>query len=397
MRYERFRQLLAKHLDGVPLSVDEQSEFRQALQDVPLEVQDAMADELLAKQSNTTDWNSSDKARLYENIQSTIATPKKSTRWPVFRMTRISQAALWLCILGLATAIWYLKMDYTKSENLAQATQATNTTDIDLLLQTEPILNMPDGQKLNVRLSAKDSLHQLGVQIKQDQNGMYYEIRHRESTSASGESEMYTFQTPKGTTSRIRFEDGTEVVLNSQSLLRYPATFSGNERRVSLEGEAYFDVAHQAGQPFIVSMAESEIKVLGTTFNVSAYAKDEAIITTLLTGKVQFKRGQQNFTLLPGEQSISTQSHFTKQLVSAQGYIMWMDGYFFFDNQSIASILETVKRWYDLDEIQFQTKSTEKFSGTFKRSKSLQELLSNLEKLGQTRYKIVGRRVIVMK
>lgn len=220
-----------------------------------------------------------------------------------------------------------------------------------------------------------------------------------ETSNTQNQLSYNNLKTPKGGEYQITLPDGTRVWLNSASSLRFPSAFTGNTRQVMLTGEAYFEVAKDKTKPFIVKTGETEIRVLGTRFNISGYSDDEVTTTTLIEGSVQLTKGAQHRILVPGQQAATSASSDDIQL--SQGNIAramaWKNGYFRFDDQDIRSIMKQVSRWYDVD-VEFKGKSlnSKQFGGTFYRTKDIAELLSHLEQLDNNiHFKMIGRRIVI--
>ena len=191
--------------------------------------------------------------------------------------------------------------------------------------------------------------------------------------------QVHTLTTPKGGTYQITLPDGTKVWLNAASSLRYPGSFDGDERVVELEGEAYFEVSEQVNErsqkmPFKVITSGQTVEVLGTRFNISAYADDPEIKTTLVEGKVKVALAGSTtdrspttdhrppITLSPGEQSTvrarlpGQGAVIGVQQVDVNQYTAWKDGLFIFNNEPLENILKQVARWYDV-EVDYQDDS----------------------------------------
>ncbi len=160
---------------------------------------------------------------------------------------------------------------------------------------------------------------------------------------------------PRGGSYSLQLEDGTTIHLNSESELVYPSVFASDSRTVSLVGEAYFDVAHDAGRPFIVDLDGYRIEVLGTQFNVTAYADEHLCRSTLVEGSVRIvprdaeQTGQEQILLSPGQQLVrNTESGaLSVASVDTKRYTAWMQREFVFDNTPLSEALRTVSRWYD--------------------------------------------------
>jgi len=207
-----------------------------------------------------------------------------------------------------------------------------------------------------------------------------------------------TLTIPPGGQYQVVLPDGTQVWLNSSSSLSYPTEFTGNSRTVKLTGEAYFEVAKNKDKPFYVEMNNVQVKVLGTHFNISAYADDNNLTTTLLEGSVQISKNGIQALLKPGQQAAIGCSANT--IVVSKAHIKeamaWKNGYFMFNDDNIVDIMKKVSRWYDAD-IEYQGNfANQRFGGTFTRSKSITDLLKNLEQISNVHFKITGRRITVM-
>lgn len=207
-----------------------------------------------------------------------------------------------------------------------------------------------------------------------------------------------TLTTPKGGEYQLVLPDGTKVWLNSASAISYPEVFTGKERHVKLTGEAYFEVAKNKEKPFYVSLNQVQVKVLGTHFNITAYADDQNITATLLEGAVQVTKNKVQSLLIPGQQAVvnTGSDNITVSEANIANAIAWKNGYFIFNDEDIRSIMKKISRWYDVDIDCQGTISNQNFGGTFHRSKGITELLHQLERIGKVHFKITGRRITVM-
>lgn len=170
----------------------------------------------------------------------------------------------------------------------------------------------------------------------------------------------------RGERSSVVLPDGTKVKLNSASNLVYPSNF-GRERRVKLSGEAYFNVAHDKKHPFIVELGNIDVRVLGTSFNISSYEDEENITIVLLEGKVQVVSKAKDYVMHPNDKVVYNKStsslHYTK--VCASDYIEWIKGNLYFENESLEVIVNVLSRAYNID-IRFASDGLkkERFTGT---------------------------------
>lgn len=184
-------------------------------------------------------------------------------------------------------------------------------------------------------------------------------------TANSNELEV---EAPAGSRMNIEFGDGTKVWLNHGSKLRYPYRFDSNCRKVFLTGEAYFMVAHNKNVPFIVSTKNLDIKATGTEFNVSAYADDNIVETTLVEGQVGiYERGSsiRMKALEPGDciKYNSLKNNCTMESGDIQKYIAWKDGFLIFKNDSIPEIAKKLERWFNVG-VKILNKNVKEFTCT---------------------------------
>ncbi|MDB5128863.1 FecR family protein [Mucilaginibacter sp.] len=240
-----------------------------------------------------------------------------------------------------------------------------------------------------------------GVKVTKTANGMLvYSFSKTNNTIAPGDvAQFNTITTPRGGQYKVTLEDGTLVWLNAASSIKFPQAFTGNSRVVEITGEAYFEVAKNKAKPFIVKANGTQVEVLGTHFNISAYNDDAKITTTLLEGSVRMSKGTSTVMLAPGQQGIVAQngSGITVSQADTEANLAWINGFFVFRDASIVDIMKLVSRWYDVDvEFQDDVQQNE-FGGTISRYKNITELLDNMRLTRTIHYKIDGRRVIIMK
>ena len=207
-------------------------------------------------------------------------------------------------------------------------------------------------------------------------------------------------RTPRGGTYQLLLPDGTRVFLNAETVLQFPSRFSGEKRIVELiQGEAYFEVEKDAAHPFVVQMAEQEIEVLGTHFNVSHYADEADIKTTLAEGKVRIRTAHSAVVLQAGEQAIQHAQGLRVKKVDVASVLAWKDGLFIAEGQDFKSMMRAIARWYDV-ELSFENDRAFEdlyIAMQIARTRTLQEVLDRLESTGEVRFKLAGRRVRVMR
>ena len=208
--------------------------------------------------------------------------------------------------------------------------------------------------------------------------------------------------TPTGGEYNLILPDGSKVKLNSQSNLKFPAAFGKDKREVELDGEAYFEVAKSPDVPFIVKTNSMRTVVYGTSFNISAYADDNYIQTTLITGSVgiELHQGQEvrEFKLVPGQQASldKTLNSITTKEVNTDIYTAWTKGLFVFENEPLEQILQKLSRWYDF-EVEFENDSLKKepFTGDLKRYESMNKILEMIAVASDIGFKTEGKKLMV--
>ena len=201
--------------------------------------------------------------------------------------------------------------------------------------------------------------------------------------------------TPRGGTYDLTLSDGTVVVLNAESSLKFPQTFNGNNRSVELTGEAYFQVAKNKSMPFIVKSGAQTITVLGTHFNVNAYNATKPS-TVLEEGSVRVQNGDEEVMLVPGQQADSKGSQLTVVQADMDAVLAWKQGYFRFNDESIPEIMLKISRWYDV-EVKYDGEITnEVFTGAISRFSNISDVLDMLERTKIVHFKLEGRRVTVL-
>ncbi|HEY6900894.1 MAG TPA: FecR domain-containing protein, partial [Puia sp.] len=194
---------------------------------------------------------------------------------------------------------------------------------------------------------------------------------------------------------KLVLSDGTQVWLNAQTTLTYPVSFTGKERVVKLTGEAYFEVAHDGTKPFKVVSNGQEVQVLGTSFDIKAYADEPVVQTTLLTGSVKLSASNNYVLLKPGQQAVlENNKDFSVNEVEPSESIAWKNGYFLFKNEGIESVMRTIARWYNVDVSYEGDVKKRRLGGTVSRYQNLDDLLKTIELTKSVKFKIEGRKVI---
>ena len=246
---------------------------------------------------------------------------------------------------------------------------------------------MPHPGKVGALLLTDNGLKQeinLAVNINFNSNGQLVEaglVDEKQMATA----EMISLIIPKGNNYKVVLSDGTKVWLNSHSRISFPKQFGSDRRQVSVEGEAYFEVAPDKNKPFIVHHERQDIIVLGTHFNVKCYADDKQVMTTLFEGRVNVKENDadKRLLLVPGEESVLGEiDFFTKRKADLAAVAAWRNGLFSFHNTPFSEVLKQISRWYNVDVIYKSALPNETFTGQVDRSVDFDLILKFLKGSG---------------
>jgi len=268
------------------------------------------------------------------------------------------------------------------------------------------ILTLADGSKISLDDAANGLLASQGnTAITKTENGqiVYEKNNIDKSKFMSNRSVINTIQTPKGGKYQIRLPDGSKVWLNSASTLSYPTTFAGNERKVQLEGEAYFEISPNKSIPFRVQSGNQIVEVLGTHFNINSYDDEDYVKTTLLEGSVRVILNSKanvvsNTKLLrPGEQSLTKSSNSGIRIENAdtEKAVAWKNGYFRFRNTPIREIMREIERWYDVELVYEGKMPTDEFTGFISNDVKISGVLKIMEESGGLKFTVKGKKLKV--
>jgi ferric-dicitrate binding protein FerR (iron transport regulator) len=342
--------------------------------------------------SINVDWN-----RATEKIFATA----KVYPMPVHRVHFLKRAwwkyAAAVIITAIGTA--YLWNIQTK-EKPSVATTTSNPVPVQndaLPGGNKATLTLADGKKIILDSAAKGEIAQQGnTRVQKTSDGL---LLYDQGSAASNTSAVLlnTLVTPRGGQYVLTLPDGSQIWLNAESSITYPAAFTGKTREVSISGEAYFEVAKNKSKPFIVTAGNQTIEVLGTHFNVNTYKDEQTNNTTLLEGSVRIKTVHTSLTLKPGQQgqlnrrtnNLSLAVHPDLEQVMA-----WKNGLFNFNNADLQTVMKQLSRWYDVTVVYEGTVPQMKFGGKMQRSLNLSEVTAALSAVG-VKFRIEGKKLIV--
>lgn len=302
----------------------------------------------------------------FRDVQGRIR--RQGRRRNIFRLTAASGIA---AMIAVAFGLWRYPAAEPVNGVLAQIEE------MEAAAQQNQVI-LTDGSGLNMTL---DSM----AYIEQDEEGRV-DLRTKEGKSLALAAErMLQITVPEGRQFRLTLADGSDVWLNADTRFEYPASFAGKaERRVRLEGEAFFEVKKDS-RPFYVEVGAAEnIRVLGTSFNVNAYADAPHHVTTLVTGKVSYLAGsgQKEVVLLPNQQvemECATGKACVRE-VDATEYALWKEGIVWFEEERLADLAVRLKRLYGIPVEVAEHLADVPFSGKIRYERGIEHIVSLLRK-----------------
>lgn len=326
-----------------------------------------------------------DKGKGWDNIQ------KKIRKSPGIFIRFMRYVAVLVTIMLIGVAV-YQVVDYRKED------------DNGLLVRKQPMsmkggyrayLELVTGERLVLDSTSNVTTRIEGAVIKAENKGTVI-VDEQKTDSVTESVEYNRLVIPRGGEYKIVLADGSQVWINSQSVLEFPACFVGKERRVRLQGEAYFEVSKNVEKPFIVDMGNKEIRVLGTSFNVNDY--DGKFVTTLVSGKVQVFVNDKDYVLTSSMQVRVEGDDVFVEEVDVREFTAWKDGLFVFKKQKLREVMDILSRWYDVD-VFYQNLELQNlhFTGTIQRHSEISGMLKFLEKTDIVKFTLNGKTLIVSK
>lgn len=299
------------------------------------------------------------------------------------------QVAAAVLLLLLAGAAYFARQRAPEKAQPPVARKADPARNDVLPGSDKATLTLSDGSTIALDAAGRQEIREGNTAIRRVNGQLQY--KGGNAAKAAGYN---TLATPKGGQYRLLLPDGTAVWLNAASSIRYPVAFTGNERRVELSGEAYFEVKRNPEQPFRIQAASQLIEVLGTHFNVNAYADEPEMKTSLLEGAVKIG----STVLKPGEQAHVARNGdvtVTKEASIADA-VAWKEGFFVFRKDNLQTVMREIARWYDVTVIyQPNVNNSQQFSGRIDRSLTLSQVLSGLAQT-KARFRIENNRSVVI-
>lgn len=303
--------------------------------------------------------------------------------WNAFRKQVVPRRYLWIgwcsaaaCVLLVFLGILKLTVDNSRPEVVVADHVPVAKRNAELILA--------DGKSVALANEEIVIREQAGTSIRHDAEHRLVYVA--DGYPSAGGLAYNTLKVPAGADYFVQLEDGSRVWVNCESELKYPVRFSKKERRVVLQGEAYFEVNKASEWPFIVETKDREVVVTGTSFNVKAYPQEKMWQATLITGRIEIPEQNGKQVLRPSQQYSLDKS--TKKIeiteVNTDVFTGWKDGVFVFRNSRLEDVLASLARWYRV-EIFYAREAAKDicFSGNLDRYEDIDHLLQVINGNGQ--------------
>ena len=331
---------------------------------------------------------------------------EKETDWKVIcRKTGIgSSRRLWYIrvaryaavFFGLCLGVWlYFRAQVSQPQ---ESTLAAISMDTICPGYKQAYIELKSGERIALgNTGNKQEKRIKGMVLKEEKDGVM--ILPGDSLADKAVAvEKSWIVVPRGGEYQLILPDGTKVWLNSASKLKYPVAFTGGQRKVFLEGEAYFEVAADTVHPFLVETSGMSVTVLGTGFNVMAYPEEMEAAVTLVHGKVGVQTDHRQQILQPDEQYVyqTTTRRGTVRKVDVSQYVDWKDGILNFDSMPLEELTRRLGRWYDVDFFFVAEElKTLKYSGAFKKYNDIRYVLNIIEEITNVQFVLNERTIVV--
>lgn len=390
---QRITELLQLYSDLQATPAQEQEFFELINLDEDEEIIRDHIEQILTGQTHGGETHKENWEELYrkiiENKQQVNPRAKAAKRLSLWWYAAATVALL----AGIGYYLWSIQPGRQSQQNLTLAASVAPVS-IAPPASANAVLTLANGQKIVLDSTGNGAIAQQGATdiVKLSDGQIVYR--------GQGGSGYNMLNNPRGSrVINVRLSDGTKVWLNVASSIRYPVVFTGKERRVEIAGEAYFEVAHNASQPFVVQKGTTEVKVLGTHFNVEAYDDEADMAVTLLEGSVSVAsaaRRTHPTVITPGSQAqvAPDGSIATTASVDLNRVMAWTGDMFSFKGADIGTIMRQVSRWYDVEVI-YKEPVKEKFFAEVPKNTNVSMLLDLLEATRAVKFEMVGKTIVV--
>ena len=327
---------------------------------------------------NPSAWkNEAQKRDVDARIRAGLPMLPKAERKQISWATIVSYATV--ALLLIASSFWLLtnkqQSSFANKEIVLAKSKTFENSEVTVILPNGSVKTLQD--KYNVADDLK---------------------RMQQADESDTKTALLTIAVPAQKKQEIILGDGSIVWLNAGATLKLPKIFDKEHRTVYLEGEGYFEIAHNKKSPFKVMINKGEVLVTGTKFNVQSFGEEDYVRTSLVEGGVDFQFKNKQYTLTPGIEVLTEKKHggIVQQKFDAAQLLSWKEGYFASDGLELNELMKMVSRWYNVTIIDETNAVSRKIGGTFSADMPLEELLQNLSILSGAKFKIKGKEVYII-
>ncbi len=315
-----------------------------------------------------------------------VLSKRRARRRKIIKRIWMGMAAATLLFAGVA----WLMIRPTVDETIIADTRYGHKNDV-LPGDNKAVLTLSDGQQVVLNDQKSGQLSDASSVVDLHTGKLVY----HGSAAPTKKVVQHQLFVPVGGTYQLVLSDGTKVWINADSKLIFPAGFAAHERRVAIEGEAYFEIAKDTARPFIVEIGKLQITALGTAFNVNSHMRTGEIKTILTEGKVRVNNGRHEQLLNPGFALVSQADDMRVETADLEEALAWKEGYFYFNHKNMEEILDEVARWYGVEVVSSIAWGSKKYIGDIKRSVTLGGVCALLTDLSGKQFSIEGKKLIV--
>ncbi|SHM37358.1 FecR family protein [Chitinophaga sp. CF418] len=360
---DHIHQLMNEKVMGVISETDEQH-LQNALKEYP-----ELRAELDELQLDYTNWlglpsiQQIDSEAAFALIEDELRRRRQLRKRRLFTYTVISAAATAALLIFF---IYPLFINQSNKKTGSSPKLAFNKT-LQLQLSSGEVIDLSSRQD-NITVNG-------GTQLNNTNNSLTYSVKD----NAVAKEQINNLWVPPGMDYHIKLSDGTLVFLNSATTLKFPFRFAGNTREITVDGEAYLQVAKDQNRPFILHTPRGTVQVLGTTFNVNTYDSGRVKVS-LVDGAVSFATADKKTILKPGQAITYLETKGTDVTPLSENELLWIKGRYKLDNTPMTEITKVLPRWYGVKVVIDNQKTAEKkFTGTILKSEPIQEFLDAIK------------------
>lgn len=315
-----------------------------------------------------------DASRSRDMLGSILAAGRERRHWRAGIWVRYAAVA---AVLAVVAGLWVTRKS---TQEKSVATETIQNQDV-APGGNKALLTLADGKGIELdRIGSGLVARQGNTEITKQEDGLVVYNSRSASVASTGLNKVTT---PRGGQYKVQLPDGSKVWLNASSSIRFPSVFPASERRVEITGEAYFEVTKDKARPFTVRFNGSEVQVLGTSFNVMAYADERVSKTTLVEGSVAICNEGERALLRPGQQAaLMPGGRIETAFKPIDEAVAWKEGMFYFKNAGVKDVMRQLSRWYDVEVSYRGEVPVRQFTGRVSRNVNLSEIVGMLRYAG---------------